>query len=362
MKHLPLLLLLGGLLLATAARSADPVRYVDAATLTVIGKALPTEQPYNRIDTTRFRVPAKTPGYCYHPTGLAVVFRTDSRTIRARWETSGKNPSDNMAAVAQKGLDLYIRSNGEWVFAGVGRPKINGKNDLHDAAIISNMAEGEKECLLYLPLYDQLKKLEIGVDEKSVIAPMENPFRHKIVVHGSSITHGIAAGRAGMAYSSRLGRDTGLYCINLGFSGQCTMQPEFASYLSRVEADAFVFDCFSNPSAEVINERFDAFVDTIRRTHPTTPLIFLQTIRRETRNFSTRIEKFEREKQAAAEAQVRDRMKTDKNIYFVDPGDLLGSDHIATADGTHPTDLGFTYMLDRIEPQIRKILGKYGIR
>ena len=140
------------------------------------------------------------------------------------------------------------------------------------------------------------------------------------------------------------------------------MQPEFASYLSRVEADAFVFDCFSNPSAEVINERFDAFVDTIRRTHPTTPLIFLQTIRRETRNFSTRIEKFEREKQAAAEAQVRDRMKTDKNIYFVDPGDLLGSDHIATADGTHPTDLGFTYMLDRIAPQIRKILGKYGIR
>lgn len=115
MKHLPLLLLLGGLLSASAARSADPVRYVDAATLTVIGKALPTEQPYNRIDTTRFRVPAKTPGYCYHPTGLAVVFRTDSRTIRARWETSGKNPSDNMAAVAQKGLDLYIRNNGEWV-------------------------------------------------------------------------------------------------------------------------------------------------------------------------------------------------------------------------------------------------------
>ena len=55
MKHLPLLLLLGGLLSASAARSADPVRYVDAATLTVIGKALPTEQPYNRIDTTRFR-------------------------------------------------------------------------------------------------------------------------------------------------------------------------------------------------------------------------------------------------------------------------------------------------------------------
>lgn len=362
MKHLPLLLLLCGLLFASAARSAAPIRYVDAATLTVIGKALSTKQPYNRIDTTRFRVPAKTSRYCYHPTGLAVVFRTDSRSIRARWETSGKNPSDNMTAIAQKGLDLYIRRNGEWVFAGVGRPKIDGKNDRHEGTLIADMEEGEKECLLYLPLFDQLKKLEIGIDETSGITPLENPFRHKIVVHGSSITHGISAGRAGMCYSARLGRALGLYCINLGFSGLCTMQPEFASYLSQVETDAFIFDCFSNPSAETIDERFDAFVDTIRRTHPTTPLIFLQTIRRETRNFSTRIEKFERDKLTAAEAQIRERMKTDRNIYFVDPGDLLGSDHLATADGTHPTDLGFTRMLNRIEPQIRKILAKYDIR
>ena len=152
MKHLPLLLLLGGLLSASAARSADPVRYVDAATLTVIGKALPTEQPYNRIDTTRFRVPAKTPGYCYHPTGLAVVFRTDSRTIRARWETSGKNPSDNMAAVAQKGLDLYIRNNGEWVFAGVGRPKINGSLMLKIAGISPSLPIGSVSKCPSVPL------------------------------------------------------------------------------------------------------------------------------------------------------------------------------------------------------------------
>ena len=362
MKYLSLLLLLGSLFFVSAAHAAAPVRYVDAATLTVIGKALPTELPYNRIDTAKFRAPEKTHAYCYHSTGLAVVFRTDSRTIRARWETTDRNVSDNMTAIAQKGLDLYIRRGNEWVYAGVGRPKINGKNAKHDATIIADMEEGEKECLLYLPLFDQLKKLEIGVDEQSGITPMENPFRHKIVVHGSSITHGVSAGRAGMCYPSRLGRDLGLYCINLGFSGLCTMQPEFAAYLSRVEADAFILDCFSNPSADVINERFDAFVDTIRSTHPTTPLIFLQTIRRETRNYSTRIEKFEREKQAAAEARIRERMKSDKNIYFVDPGALLGSDHIATVDGTHPTDLGFTRMLERIEPQIRKILRKYDIQ
>ena len=41
---------------------------------------------------------------------------------------------------------------------------------------------------------------------------------------------------------------------------------------------------------------------------------------------------------------------------------IIGKDHIATADGTHPTDLGFTYMLQTISPKIKKILKKYGIK
>ena len=55
-------------------------------------------------------------------------------------------------------------------------------------------------------------------------------------------------------------------------------------------------------------------------------------------------------------------MKTDKHIYFIDSEGFLGDEHIATTDGCHPTDLGFTYMLDVISPKILKILKKYGIR
>ena len=49
-------------------------------------------------------------------------------------------------------------------------------------------------------------------------------------------------------------------------------------------------------------------------------------------------------------------MKTDKNMYFIDSEGFLGGDHIATADGTHPTDLGFTRMLEVISPKLKKIL------
>lgn len=349
--------------LAFAAHAAEPLRFVDASSLTIIGQALPSRNPYIRIDTSEYAVPAKTEAYCGYSTGLAVVFRTDSRTVRARWNTSGRNAGANMSAGAQKGLDLYIMRDGEWVFAGVGNPKMDGKNDVHEATVVDNMPEGDKLCLMYLPLFDRVDRLEIGIGEGCSIAAAGNPFRHKIVFHGSSITHGAAAGRSGMSYPSRFGRQTGLYAINLGFSGMSTLQPEFAAYLAGVEdADAFVFDTFSNPGGDVIEERFDRFVDIIRAKHPDTPLIFMQTIRRETRNFNLRTEEFEARKQSAAERVVRERMKCDRNIWFIDSTDWLGDDHTATSDGTHPTDLGFDRMLERMQPRIMKILRRYGIK
>ena len=126
-----------------------------------------------------------------------------------------------------------------------------------------------------------------------------------------------------------------------------------------IDADVFVFDQFSNPSAKVINESFDSFVDIIREAHPETPLIFLQTIRRERRNFNEEADAYEAAKQKAGEAKVRARMKIDKNIYFIPSDGFLGDDSLGTADGTHPTDVGFSRMLEKMSPKLNKILKKY---
>lgn len=352
-------------LLAFVAQAQTPtLRWVDASTLGIIGQALPTGKPFDRINTQEHRMPENTIGYCGFSTGLAVVFTTDSPTIVARWTTSQSMPGVNMSAITQKGLDLYIREGEEWVYAGVGRPTITAeKRNQHEYKIIENSTSEKKECLMYLPIWDRIESLEIGVAEGSSITPLENPFRHKIVVHGSSITHGASSSRSGMTYPALLERRTGLYMINLGYSGMSTLQPEFAEYLSKVEdADAFLFDTFSNPSAEVIEERFDKFVDIIRAKHPTTPLIFTQTIRRDTRNYNSKTEDFEARKQAMAEKKVRERMKRDKHIYFLDSEGWVGYDHLGTADGTHPTDLGFMRMVEGMEPELMKILKRYGIK
>src|SRR5690554_6388054 len=108
------------------------------------------------------------------------------------------------------------------------------------------MSDGIKECILYLALFDRIDSLEISIEKSSAILPLDNPFRHRIVFHDSSITDGSAASRAGMGYVSRCGRENDLYCFNMGFSGQCKLQKEFALILARIKADAFIFDTFSN--------------------------------------------------------------------------------------------------------------------
>lgn len=168
-----------------------------------------------------------------------------------------------MTGIAATGLDLYIRRSGEWVPAGFAcnRPA----EAEHQAVIVEKMDSAEKECLLYLPVMDQIVSLEIGVDPDARIVAADNPFRHRIVVLGSSITHGIAASRAGMAYPAQLERRTELEFINLGISGNCKLDASQARMIARISADAFVFDCFSNPLGPLIEERLAEFVAIIRQ-------------------------------------------------------------------------------------------------
>lgn len=215
--------------------------------------------------------------------------------------------------------------------------------------------------MLYLPLFEEVTSLKIGIDADAEISSAYNPFRHKIVVMGSSITHGAAASRPGMAYPAMLERRTGLQFTNLGTSGQSKLQPEMAQLIADCQADAFVFDCFSNPSAKEIEERLKPFIDTIRAAHPDTPLIFLQTIVREGGNFNLNVQTVETERRNAADSLMKTYTVIDKNLYFLNPGMNIGEDHDGTVDGTHPTDLGFDRMVTYIQPRIVEILKRYGI-
>ena len=65
--------------------------------------------------------------------------------------------------------DLYcLQEDGAWTFVNSARP--SGKQN--EAVIITDMEPAEREYMLYLPLYDGLTDLEIGIDS---LARIEQP-------------------------------------------------------------------------------------------------------------------------------------------------------------------------------------------
>ncbi len=346
--------------LITCSVSAQ-IRFVDAAELNLIGKALPTPHPYHRIDTIKYKGFTKSENQQVRcSAGLALVFRTNSSRLEIKADyTDYTYKGVSTPRVATEGFDLYIRKNDEWVYAASNASKKKGDK----FTLISHMDSTEKECLLYLPNYSELKSLKIGIDNDSAIISAENPFRHKIVIFGSSYTHGISTSRSGMSYPMQIGRNTGLYFCNIACSGNSKLQTYFAEYLSDVsDADAMVFDAFSNPSAEEIEERLIPFVKTIRKKLPDTPLIFVQTVYREGANFNLKVRRTEEGKRLMAKKMMSKVMEEFKNVHYLEIENLTGTDHMTSADGIHPSDLGYWRWAKNLEPHLIEVLSMYNIR
>jgi lysophospholipase L1-like esterase len=352
-----LLLLLGGSCLVFGQSSK--LKFVDASTLNLIGKIAPTPQLYHRVDTARYRdfTPSQNT-LVNESAGLALCFHTNSSRIAVKAYFHWKANNVNMSAINMSGFDLYIKRQGEWLYAASNAGQENGKA----LNLISHIGNAEKECLLYLPSFSIIDSLKIGIDEEARIESSPNPFRHRIIIFGSSFTHGTCANRPGMSYPLIIERSSGLYIMNLGVSGNSKLQQSFAQVLADAKADAFVFDAFSNPSAEEIEHNFAPFVQTIRKSHPTTPLIFVQTIYRERRNFDEECDKFEQAKMEMGAKVVKEAMAKDKNIYFIDIKDMTGNDHLTSTDGIHPSALGYYRWAEHLQPALLKILSKYGIK
>ncbi|MBE6236928.1 MAG: hypothetical protein E7116_02070 [Bacteroidales bacterium] len=335
--------------------------YTEASDLNLIGKIIDTPNPYHRVDTVKYK--GFTEGENIQvrcSAGLAVLFKTDSKSISLKPEYGYTNHATNTMGLALRGYDLYIRKDGKWLYAESMAP--SDKNLNKEFVIIKDMPEGVKECMLYLPIYSELYSLGIGVEEGTMLESLESPFRHRIGIFGSSFTHGISTSRSGMSYPMQLMRWTGLQFLSLGCSGNCKMQPYFGEVLCDADVDAFVFDAFSNPNAKMIEERLFPFIEQLQKAHPDTPLIFQQTIRRESRNFSTRVDKSEQAKQEMAAKLMKQACRKYRNVYFIEATDAADKLQETSVDGTHPGDYGYTLWAKSIEKPLLKILKKHGIR
>ncbi len=351
-----------------SAQTPDNVKYkfTEANDLTMIGRLFNNNpNPYHRVDTVKYKgFTAKENLQVRESSGLACVFKTNSTTISVKTEYGYPEFPTNTNGFSARGYDLYIKKDGKWLFAGSGVVSAQSRNDLKhltaNCVLIRDMDHSEKECLLYFPLYSEVNSVKIGVEENATIQAIPTPFRHRVAIFGSSYTHGSSTSRAGMPYPAQFTRNTGIQLLSLGCSGNCKLQPYFCDVLCDVDCDAFIFDSFSNPNAEMIKERLFPFIEKLQKAQPGKPLIFQQTIRRESRNFSLAREKYEQDKQDMAEKLMYEAMKKYKDVYFVRPNATgIANEH--SVDAVHPDNYGYTLWEKSVENDILQILRKYGI-
>ena len=360
MKRLHLTFIITACLLLASALLNSQTVYYEASEFPLIGKiTTETETRYERL-------PAYLKDNVSRPaiwnlgkntSGLAIRFNSNSTSISAKWEVLKDVSMNHFSDTGIKGLDLYAWENNKWQFVRSARP--TGKES--EQVIISSMSPKDREFMLFLPLYDGLTSLSIGVDSLSSIGlpRMNLPITKKpIVVYGTSITQGGCATRPGMSYTNILTRWMNREFINLGFSGNGKLDYEIAGAMTkRKDAEMFILDFIPNVTEQQIKNKTKYFVDIIRKENPNTPILLIESIIFPHSVFSTETAELLSAKNNALRAEY-EKMKEagDNHLYYLNSENLLSKDGEGTVDGVHLTDLGFQHFAYTLLKEIRTIL------
>ena len=314
-----------------------------------------TKSPYDRL-------PAKAEGVVRdpvwrlsnHSAGICARFVTDSPSISARWILrSGNLAMNHMAATGVSGLDLYAKGDQGWKWVAVGRPK----DVTNEVVLLSGAPQGFHEYLLYLPLYNGVRKVEIGITPGKTLGKAPSRTKKPIVFYGTSITQGGCASRPGMPHPAIIGRHLDVPVINLGFSGNGKMDPEMGDLLVELDPSVYVIDCCPNMNPQMISERTVPLVKRIREAKPEIPILLVENIPYQRGWFqAASMESYVSKNKALRRCYEQLQKEGVEGLWYLPCENLLGDDAEGTVDGTHPTDLGFSRMARAFEPVLRELL------
>lgn len=292
-----------------------------------------------------------------NPAGLAVCFYSDAPVVSVRYGTGRPFTFPHMPATGVSGLDLYtVDSDGNW------QRCITGNYAFSDTVQFTWSSPGTtpyhrrgNEYRLYLPLYNTVKWLEIGVPDSSSVEYIPLRKEKPIVVYGTSIAQGACASRPGMAWTNILSRRLDYPVVNLGFSGNGRLEKEVTALITEIDARLFVFDCLPNLSG-VSHGRLDTLtrqaVGQIRAAHPDVPVLLAE-------HTSGCFSYADRQASARNKAfrSIYETLQAEgaTNLYYLSCAEI-GLPEDAIVDYVHPSDLGMQLEADAYEKKIREIL------
>lgn len=283
--------------------------------------------------------------------GLAVRFRTDAREIKIQYTVTGGFSMPHMPATGVSGVDLYRDSDGAFCFGNYAFG-----DTIRYAYTVDRKKEKEEmqAYTLYLPLYNGVRSLNVGVPEGTDFTFLPASEEKPIVLYGTSIAQGACASRPGMAWGNIVSRILHCPLINLGFSGNGKLEKEVLDFICEKEARLYILDCMPNLgdyTEEEIEERVRKAVLQIRSCHDT-PILLIEHAGYANGVSDTKQHNIythtNRAQYHAFEALKKAGIK---GLYYLSREEI-GMNPDSWVDYVHPSDYG---MMQQAEAVIRKI-------
>lgn len=286
--------------------------------------------------------------------GLALCFRTVSKDIKVRYQVTGNYSMPHMPATGVSGVSLYRLSEkgkaevcaGGYSFADTITYsfRVDRKNGVSDVGIYE----------LYLPLYNGVRWLEVGVLEGTELTFIPVSCVKPIVVYGTSIVQGACASRPGMAWTNILSRSMEMPVVNLGFSGNGKLEKEVLDFINELDACAYVFDCMPNLPEMASGQVKGLVKNAVRqiRSRHMAPVLLVEHAG--CSNGVTNQMQYESciiPNKGQKEAFEELKREGVENLFYLSRGDL-GFDPDSWVDYIHPSDWGMVQQ----EKAVRKIL------
>ncbi|WP_135553593.1 SGNH/GDSL hydrolase family protein [Paenibacillus cymbidii] len=215
---------------------------------------------------------------------------------------------------------------------------------------------GPKQLEIYLPQKVPVTLQSLLADNGSFVSPMPQR-RPKWVTYGSSISQCSAAASPALTWPAIVARRLGWDLTNLGFGGQCHLEPMVARLIRDLPADVISLCMGINVynrgslSIRTFRSAVIGMICIIREKHPHTPLFALSPIyspTRETTDSSAGLS-LVRMREEIREAVAVLISAGDRHLHYVDGLDMLGPQYADyLPDQLHPDAEGYRIMAENL--------------
>jgi len=293
--------------------------------------------------------------------GLYIDFQTSASEITVQYQVAGGLNMPHMPTTGVSGLDLYgyDTTHKVWKWA-------YGSYDFSDTISYTWKHIGKNNNFnyrLYLPLYNAVKWLSIGVPNDAKLTYTHTATLKPIVVYGTSIGQGACTSRPGLVWTSQVGRAVNNEILNLCFSGNGRLEQPILNVMNQVDAACYILDCIPNLAItkSLSEKQLDSLlvnaVTFLRKEHPTTPIILTQhssgtinTVFNDDKN-----KEYQQSSRVLKTTYEKLQSKGVRQIFMLSSGEL-GLDLNSTVDYAHPNDQGMEHIANAYIKLLKKVL------